>query len=115
MATAYRIHSADEPLETLLNPRRPDGWVASDEDYDSQPLGVSCCRTIGDLMRYARKYSMRDGPSLLVELTGEWSGESDRDEHADRMIVTSYRVIGHGDRLVRWAQDYRGEWGAKWQ
>ena len=114
MATAYRIHRKNEPLASVLDPRRPDGWTCDDESYATQPLGVSCCRDIGELMRYARKYSMADGPSLLVELTGEWSGDADRDEHADRMVVTSYRVIGHGDRLVRWAQQYRGEWGTRW-
>lgn len=105
MATAYRIHCADEPLESLLDPRRPDGWVASDESYETQPLGVSCCSSILDLMRYARAYNMSALPgSMLVELEGEWSHESDRDQHAERMIVRSYRVIGHGDRLVRAAQ-----------
>lgn len=115
MATAYRIHVIGEPLETLLDPRREDGWVASDEEYDSQPEGISCCATIGDLMRYARYYSMSAIPSVLVELTGEDIG-GDRDEHATRMIVSSYRVIGHGDRLVRAAQELDlDEWGTRWQ
>jgi len=113
--TAYRIHDASEPLETLLDSSRADGWVASDEDYESQPRGISCCRTIGDLMRYARMYSMSAIPSLLVELTGEYSDDDDRDEYAGRMIVTGYRVIGHGDRLIRAAQDSSVQWGVKWQ
>lgn len=100
MATAYRIHDASEPLETLLDSSRPDGWVASDESYDAQPVGVSCCRTLGDLARYARAYGMSDTPSVLLELTGEIVGR-DRDQWATRMAVTSYRVIGHGDRFVR--------------
>lgn len=105
MATAYRIHSALESLESLLDPRRPDGWVAGDEDYETQPLGVSCCASIAELMAYIREYSMTAEPgSLLVELTGTWSPERDRDDHAARMLVTSYRVIGHGDRLVRAAR-----------
>lgn len=109
MAIAYRIHCADEPLENLLSPSRPDGWVASDESLETQPLGVSCCASIKDLMRYARHYSMSDLPgSLLVELEGDLSPEQDRDEHACRLIVRSYRVIGHGDRLVRAAQ--RRDW-----
>lgn len=115
MATAYRIHCKSESLETLLDPTREDGWVASDEDYETQPRGISCCATIGDLMRYARLYSMSDVPAYLVELTGEWSSDDDRDEYADRMIVSSYRVIGHGDRLVRAARDRGVEWGARWQ
>lgn len=105
MATAYRIHDAREPLETLLDPTRPDGWVASDESYEAQPLGISCCQTLGDLARYARHYSMASGyESLLVELEGEIVG-GDRDEYATRMIVRSYRVIGHGHRFIRAVQD----------
>lgn len=108
MAIGYRIHDINEPLKNLLDSRRPDGWVASDESYESQPLGVSCCASIRDLMMYARHYSMSDIPSLLVELEGDLSPEQDRDEYACRLIVRSYRVIGHGDRLVRAAQ--RPDW-----
>lgn len=107
-AIGYRIHAPGEPLETLLDPRRPDGWVASDESYEAQPLGVSCCASIADLMAYARHYSMSALPgSLLVELRGKWSPESDRDEYAQRIIVESYRVLGRGDRLVRAALNPR--------
>lgn len=108
MATAYRIHNADESLETLLDPTRPDGWMASDESLKSQPHGISCCASIDDLMAYARMYSMSALPGArLVELTGEWSYDQDRDQGARRMVVRSYRVIGHGDRLVRAAQRRR--------
>src|SRR5690606_8291864 len=34
--TFYRIHRADESPETVLDPTRPDGWVASDEGYETQ-------------------------------------------------------------------------------
>ena len=114
MDRAYRIQDAAEPLAHLLDVHRRDGWVASDEDYETQPLGVSCCRTIGDLMRYVREYEMSALPgALLVELTGEVIGR-DRDRWAVRMRVESARVIGSGERLV--AAAYRGvEPGARAQ
>ena len=100
MATAFRIHDADEPLANLLDPYRPDGWVASDESRETQPEGVSCCETIEDLMRYVRAYGMSEQPgSLLVELTGDFCGR-DRDQWARRMRVRSARIIGRGDRLI---------------
>ena len=104
MARAYRIHLATESLETLLDPSRPDGWVASDESYDSQPEGVSCCPTLAALAHYVRHYGMSDLPSVLVELTGREIG-GDRDQLATRMLVDSYRVIGHGDRFIRAVSD----------
>ena len=106
MARAYRIQDVAEPLVNLLDVHRPDRWVASDEEYETQPLGVSCCRTISDLMAYVREYGMSALPgALLVELTGEIIGR-DRDRWAVRMRVESARVIGLGERLV--AAAYRG-------
>lgn len=114
MSIAYRIHDAAEPLETLLDPTRPDGWVASDESADTQPLGISCCTSLGDLARYAVYYSMASSrPSLLVELHGEISGD-DRDRYAARMVVRSYRVIGHGHRFIRAAQKCEPGAKAEW-
>ena len=80
-ATAYRIHCADDdPLDSLLDPSRQDGWVASDESIETQPEGISCCASIAALMEYARMYSMSALPgSLLVELTGMWSADTDRE------------------------------------
>jgi len=94
---AYRIHPAGEPLATMLDPHRPDGWTADDESSATQPLGVSACTSLLELARYTRYYSMavQDGDQL-VELSGRLSPEPDRDEYAVRWIVTGYRVIADG-------------------
>jgi hypothetical protein len=93
----YRIHSAGESLETLLDPRRPDGWVADDESLETQPLGISCCATLAALAAYQRGYLMNvEADDVLVELTGELSDDDDRDEHARRLIVNGYRVVCSG-------------------
>lgn len=91
----FRIHSAGESLDTLLDPKRPDGWVASDEDLESQPHGVSCCETLEDLRRYVSYYSMSVGAGdRLVRLLGHGSYEHDRDRYAARAIVESVEVLG---------------------
>jgi len=90
-----RIHSASESLETLLNPARRDGWVASDEKAESQPRGISCCLEEDDLRSYVRMYSMAIQPGdVLVRLVGRLSADRDRDQGAVRAIVESYEVIG---------------------
>lgn len=112
--TFVRVHAAGESLETLLNPRRPDGWVASDETYEAQPLGVSCCDSLDDLRRYIRAYSMAVQPGdRLVLLTGRRSYEADRDHHASRAIVESYEVLGDArewldlcSRIEEWEPAY---------
>lgn len=97
MSSYYRIHSSTEPLETLLDPRRADGWVADDESADSQPLGISCCSSLTGLRDYQTTYLMAvQDDDVLVELTGELSDDDDRDEHASRLIVESYRVVCTG-------------------
>lgn len=97
MLTYYRIHRAGESLETVLDARRPDGWVASDEGGDGyvQPLGVSACASLEDLRRYVREYSLSIRPGdRLVALTGRLSYDEDRDLHACRVMVSSYEDLG---------------------
>jgi hypothetical protein len=87
MTLCYRIHSGSEPAETVLDPRRPDGWVAGDEDLETQPHGISVCDSLEDLRRYIRTYSMsvRPGDRLLV-LSGHICGD-DRDDWACRAEI----------------------------
>lgn len=110
MPTYYRIHSAGEPIETVLDPSRPDGWVASDESTETQPRGVSACASIGDLIRYCRTYGLT--PQLgdvVLRLEGRICDE-DRDQWAVRVEVESVSVMGPADRLERLARarDYLG-------
>lgn len=101
MATYYRIHSADEAPETVLDPTRPDGWVASDEAYETQPHGVSACASLGDLIRYCREYGLAIQPGdVVLRLRGRVCDE-DRDQHAVRIEATSVEVMGSADRLAR--------------
>lgn len=101
MATYYRIHSADEAPETVLDPTRPDGWVASDEDYETQPHGVSACASLGDLIRYCQIYGLAIQPGdVVLRMTGRICDE-DRDQHAVRIEATSVEVMGSADRLAR--------------
>lgn len=94
----YRIHSAFEPLDTLLNPSRPDGWVASDEGQHgdvTQPLGIPCCESLDDLARYVVHSGMAIGETdVFVELVGSFSGEDDRDQWATRCVATGARSLG---------------------
>lgn len=100
MTTGYRIHGFDEPLDTLLDPLRPDRWVASDESPETQPYGVSCCLSLRDLARYVRHYSLTPQPGdLLVKLEGGIGGR-DRDQHAARMIVDSVEVAGSAEAFM---------------
>lgn len=91
----YRIHRAGEALETMLDPTRKDGWVASDEAPETQPHGISCCADLDDLRSYVSMYSMNVQPGdLLVRVVGRQSWDSDRDQYAVRVIVERYEVVG---------------------
>jgi hypothetical protein len=94
MITAYRIHSADEAAKTVLDAERPDGWVASDEAYETQPHGVSACLTLRELATYVSLYSLAIQPGdRVLALRGTY-GDDDRDQHAVRVIVESYEDLG---------------------
>ena len=109
----YRVHSADESPETVLDPTRPDGWVASDEGYETQPHGVSACASLGDLIRYCRTYGLAPQPGdVVLRLRGRVCGD-DRDQHAVRVEVESYEVVGSAERLARLVEPARrGGWEA---
>jgi hypothetical protein len=85
---AYRIQRGAESLETLLDPRRPDGWTCDEERVETQPLGVSACSSEDDLRAYIREYSLavREG-DRLVRLRGRLSYDSDADRYAVRVMV----------------------------
>lgn len=95
MMEYYRIHKGSESLDTILDSRRPDGWVADDESYETQPMGVSCCQDLDTLARYIRHYGMcvRQG-DVLVRVIGSLSYDRDRDLGVDRVIATGYEVLG---------------------
>lgn len=91
----YRVQCADESLSTLLNPARPDGWVASDESLETQPRGIPACSSLHDLARYVSLYglSIQEGDKLVV-ITGSLSSDDDRDQWAVRCIAERAEVIG---------------------
>ena len=95
MALAYyRIHSASESLDTMLDASRKDGWVADDEAPETQPVGISCCTSLEALRSYVRNYSMSVRPGdRLVRVVGSLSYDRDRDLSAERVIVESYEVV----------------------
>ena len=102
----YRVHSATESLETILDVNRPDGWVASDEDGESQPTGVSCCESLAELIAYCREYGMSIRPTdRIVRVEGSIC-DDDRDSHAVRVAATSYRVVGSGKALARMVRNW---------
>lgn len=91
----YRIHPSAEDPSTALDPERPDGWVASDESYETQPLGTSATESLNDLASYVSLYSLNVLPGdLILKLDGHLSPEPDRDQFAVRVIVESYEVLG---------------------
>jgi hypothetical protein len=101
MARYYRIHPAGEALDTVLDPRRPDGWVASDEAYETQPIGVSACPSLADLASYARHYSLRPQPGdVVLALRGSLSPDRDRDARAVRVIADGYEVLGDARAML---------------
>lgn len=102
MSSYYRIHRASESLSTLLDASRPDGWTCDDEAAATQPLGISCCASQDALRSYIRHYGMsvRAG-DVLVRMTGALSGEPDRDQYAERAIVSGYEVVADAIGWVR--------------
>lgn len=104
MITAYRVHSGTESPETVLDPARPDGWVASDEWLESQPHGVSCCLSLRDLLAYVAYYSLCPQPGdVVLALSGRLGGQ-DRDQHAARLVVESYDVLWPAAGMVEAAR-----------
>lgn len=105
-AVAYRIHRGVESLDSLLDPRRPDGWTCDEERVETQPLGVSACSSEDDLRAYVREYSLsiREG-DRLVRLRGRLSYDSDADRYAVRVMVERAEDAGCALRwLARGAQ-----------
>lgn len=102
----YRIHSGTESLETLLNADRKDGWVASDESAETQAKGISCCESLDALASYISMYSLNIQPGdVLVELVGQHSYDSDRDQGAVRLIVERFEVLGNA---AEWLASFEG-------
>lgn len=80
---------------------RPDGWVASDEAYETQPHGVSACQSLGDLIRYCRTYGLTPQPEdVILRLEGSIC-DRDRDDYAVRVEVERVAVVGRAERLTR--------------
>lgn len=96
---AVRIHSVSEPLENLLNPARPDGWVAEGDTAGQR--GVSCCADIDDLINYANAWSMNiQASDLLVEVVGLPVLGARVDNGEVRIVVESYRVVGRALDMI---------------
>lgn len=110
MILGYRVHEADEPLDTLLDPTRPDGWVASDESYEIQPHGISACGSIPRLAAYTVMFSMNIRPEDLIVLLKGNLGDVARDQGEVRIVVAEYEIVGTGRDLLdamAVAQEYR--------
>lgn len=107
MPRYYRVHPAAEPLDTILDHARPDGWVASDEVIETQPHGVSACGSLDDLEAYCRMYSLCPQPGdRVVEIIGRSSYDRDRDQYAVRVIAREVRRIGDAQAfLAAWEVD----------
>ena len=91
MSSYYRIHSATESLETILDASRPDGWTMSDEAIVS---GLAVCSGLDALYRYIRDYGMMVSTGdVLVEVEGCYAGP-DHDPGACRITATGYTVLG---------------------
>lgn len=92
MTTGYRVHPAGEPIETCLDARRADGWVA---EGDRQLPGVACCASISALARYVRQYGMDVRPGdVVVEVSGHMAATGGMDGLAE------LRIEGHSVSLV---------------
>lgn len=93
LRTYYRVHSADEAVETVLNPKRPDGWTSDDESTETQPHGVSVCASLDDLRSYIRYYSMNvQSTDRVIEILGVRCAD-DRDRYAARVEVKEIVAI----------------------
>lgn len=67
---SYRIHPANEPIETILDPSRKDGWTA---EGDVPVEGVAVCGSIAELLDYAATYGMYlEG--RVVRVGGSYAG-----------------------------------------
>lgn len=104
-APFFRIQAHGDPADDLLDPERPDGWVADDESYEEQPLGVSACDSLEELAVYAMTYNMSIRPGdRVLGLYGRLSGERDRDPGVRRVVVEDYVDIGDA---VTWLTVYQ--------
>ena len=91
----FRIHPAGENLSTVLDPKRPDGWVADDESYETQPYGVSAAASLSELAQYVSAYSMNiSRGDQIMSVQGSLSTDRGRDEREIRIVVDSYEDLG---------------------
>lgn len=107
MTTFYRIHPAGESIETLRSDARKDGWVASDENGATQPMGISACMSLEELRRYVVHYSMAVQPGdVLVRMVGRMSPDRDRDMNAVRCVgVTEVESLGDASEWLATEED----------
>ena len=87
----YRIHAANEALETMLDAGRQDGWTA---EGDIAVKGLAVCDSIESLYRYIETYGMCVEPGdRLVRVEGRYAGP-DHDQHACRIVASEYELLG---------------------
>lgn len=87
----YRVHAANESLDTILDPARLDGWTMSDE---SEVGGLAVCTSIEALSQYVSTYGMSVvAGDRVVRVEGSYAGP-DHDAHACRCNAVSYEVLG---------------------
>lgn len=105
---SYRIHPAHEPIETILDPNREDGWTA---EGDVPLEGIAVCGSIAELLDYAARYDMYlEGRVVRVE--GSYAGP-DHDALAYRVHATAVEELDLDIEALRELVDLR-HIGARW-
>ena len=91
---AYRIQSADRPIEALLDPEQQYSFPM-DEDDEMVRHGVSGCLTLPDLAAYIACYAIEASAPALVRIAGPASEDTPCDEEDGEVLVlpTSAEVI----------------------
>lgn len=96
--TAYRIQSADRPVEALLDPEQQYSFPMSQHE-DAIRHGVSGCLTLSDLAAYIATHAIEADVPVLVRIAGPVSEDTPCDEEDGEVLVlpTSAEVIGGAD------------------
>lgn len=106
--TAYRIQSADRPIEDLLDPEQQYSFPM-DEDDEMVRHGVSGCLTPADLAAYTATHAISSGAGgpVLVRITGPLSGDTPCDEEDGEVLLlpTAAEVVEDDEELFELVSD----------
>lgn len=90
--TFFRIQPADRDTALLLD---EDTWQSRNWNDEWAPAryGVSVCGSVDDLVEYFRIAGGWVDETVLVELDGHYSHDTDEDAHAGAILICPTRIV----------------------